>query len=156
MKNVKVAFKILPNGQKAPMDHQKITCHIIFNVSMEDFRRKACFVAGGHKIEVPKTITNVSAESCETVCLALLLTALKNLKVKAPDIILNAYTTAPVTEKIWTVLGPEFGEDAVKTAIIDSTIYGLKSAGAAFRAYLASCMRLMWYVPPVVQTQTSG
>ncbi|KAL7524803.1 hypothetical protein ACHAWF_001092 [Thalassiosira exigua] len=57
MKNVKVTFKILPDGQKAPMDHQKITCHVIFDVKMEDFRRKAHFVVGGHKTEVPKTIT---------------------------------------------------------------------------------------------------
>ena len=32
--------------------------------------------------------------------------------------ILNAYAMAPNHEKIWTVLGPEFGDDAGKSAII--------------------------------------
>jgi hypothetical protein len=59
--------------------------------------------------------------------------------------VLNAYITAPITEKVWTTLGPEFGPDAGKTAIIVRALYGLKSAGAAFRAHLASFMRQMGY-----------
>jgi hypothetical protein len=34
--------------------------------------------------------------------------ALNDLEVKVGDV-LNAYITAPITEKVWTVLGPEFG-----------------------------------------------
>jgi len=59
--------------------------------------------------------------------------------------VLNAYITAPVKEKVWIVLGPEFGPDAGQTAIIVRALYGLKSAGAAFRAHLASFMRQMGY-----------
>ena len=58
---------------------------------------------------------------------------------------LNAYITAPVKEKVWTILGPEFGPDADKNAIIVRTLYGLKSAGAAFRAHLASFMSQMGF-----------
>ena len=43
--------------------------------------------------------------------------ALNNLEVKVGDA-LNAYITALITEKVWTVLGPEYGPDAGKTAII--------------------------------------
>ncbi len=43
------------------------------------------------------------------------------------------------------VLGPEFGIDAGKSAIIVRALYGLKIAGAAFRAHLASFMRQMGY-----------
>jgi hypothetical protein len=32
---------------------------------------------------------------------------LNDLNVKVGDV-LNAYITAPITEKVWTVLGPEF------------------------------------------------
>jgi hypothetical protein len=46
-----------------------------------------------------------------------------------------------VGEKIWCTLGPEFGEDAGKRAIIVRALYGLKSAGASFRNHLADCMR---------------
>ena len=70
--------------------------------------------------------------------------ALNDLEVKVGDV-LNAYITAPITEKVWTVLGAEFGSDAGKSAIVVRALYGLKSAGAAFRAHLASFMRQMGY-----------
>ncbi len=59
--------------------------------------------------------------------------------------VLNAYITALVTKKVWTVLGPKFGNNAGKTAIIVRALYGLKSAGAAFHTHLASFMRQMGY-----------
>ncbi len=37
MKDVCVAFKILLNGQSAPIGYQKIPCHMIFDIKMEDF-----------------------------------------------------------------------------------------------------------------------
>ena len=43
MDNVRVAFDVLPYGQNAPIGHQFVKCHIIFDVKMEDFRRKACY-----------------------------------------------------------------------------------------------------------------
>jgi hypothetical protein len=111
---------------------------------MEDFTRKARLVAGGHKTDAPPTITYASVVSRETVRIALLMAALNNLEVKVGDV-LNAYITAPITEKVWTVLGPEFGNDVGKSAIIVRALYGLKSSGAAFRAHLASFMRQMGY-----------
>jgi len=144
MKDVRVAFKLLLDGQSAPIGYQKITCHMIFDIKMEDFRRKARLVAGGHRTEAPATITYASVVSRETVRIALLMAALNDLEVKIGNV-LNAYITAPVTKKVWTVLGPEFGSDAGKTAIIVRALYGLKSAGAAFRAHLASFMRQMGY-----------
>ena len=66
--------------------------------------------------------------------------SLNALQVMSSDIE-NAYLTAPAAEKIWTILGPEFGEDAGKRVIIVRSLYGLKSAGAAFRNHLADCMR---------------
>ncbi len=79
----------------------------------------------------PSTITYASVVLHETVRIALLMAALNDLKVKAGDV-LNAYVTAPVTEKVWTILGPEFGPDAGKKAIIVHALYGLKSSGVAF------------------------
>jgi hypothetical protein len=62
-------------------------------------------------MEAPATITYASVVSQETVCIALVLVALNDLEVKVGDM-LNAYITAPITEKVSTVLGPEFGQDA--------------------------------------------
>ena len=41
MKNVRVAFKILDDGERPPPGFQFIRCHMIFDIKMEDFRRKA-------------------------------------------------------------------------------------------------------------------
>jgi hypothetical protein len=82
MKNVRVAFKILPDGQSAPIGYQKIPCHMIFDVKMEDFRRKAQLIAGGHRTKAPATITYASVVSRETVCIALLMAALNDLEFK--------------------------------------------------------------------------
>ena len=111
---------------------------------MEDFCLKACLVAGGHKTEAPPTITYASVVSSETVRLALTIAALNDLEVKVGDV-LNAYITAPITEKVWTIIGPEFGPKAGKSALIVRALCGLKSAGAAFCAHLASFMRQMGY-----------
>jgi hypothetical protein len=144
MKNVRAAFKILPNGTRAPNGYQRINCNMVFDVKMEDFRRKARLVAGGHMTKAPPTITYASVVSQETVRLALTIASLNDLEVKVGGV-LNAYITAPITKKLWTILGPEFGPNAGKTAIIVRAMYGLKSAGAAFRAHLASFMQQMGY-----------
>jgi len=70
--------------------------------------------------------------------------ALNDLEVKAADI-QNAYLTAPVSEKIWTQLGPESGSDYGKIAVIVRALYGLKSAGASFRNHLADYLRELGY-----------
>ena len=49
---------------------------------------------------------------------------------------MNAYVQAFVTEKMWTSLHLEFVKDAKKTAMIVRALYGLKSAGAAFKSHL--------------------
>ncbi len=94
--------------------------------------------------KAPVTITNASLVSHETVRIALLMAALNDLNIKVGDV-LNAYITAPIMEKVWTVLGPEFGNDAGESAIIVRTLHGLKSAGAAFCVHLASFMCQMGY-----------
>ena len=117
---------------------------MVLDDKMEDFRCKARLVAGGHMAEATDAITYASVVSKETVRIVLMIAALNDLEVKSGNI-LNAYLLAPVTEKVWTNLGPEFGKDARKTAVIVRAFYGLKSAGAAFRSHLARCMESMGY-----------
>jgi hypothetical protein len=101
-------------------------------------------VAGGHQTKAPATITYASVVSCETVRLALTITSLNDLEVKVGDF-LNTYITASVKEKVWTILGLKFGHDPGRSAIIVHALYGLKSAGRAFQAHLASFMCQMGY-----------
>ena len=49
-------------------------------------------------------------------------TVLDDIKAKLADI-LNADVQAPVTEKMWTTLGPEIGKYARKSAVIFLTLF---------------------------------
>jgi hypothetical protein len=119
---------------------------MIFVVKMEDFRRNARFVDGGHTTDTPHAMTYAGVVSRESVRIAITLAALNDVDINMADIE-NAYLTAPIVEKVWTVLGPEFVYDAVKLALIFRALHGLKSAGAAFRNYLAECMKHLGWHP---------
>jgi Reverse transcriptase (RNA-dependent DNA polymerase) len=98
---------------------------------MENFRHKVWYVAGGHTTEAPASLTYASVISRESVRIALTIAALNDLEVKIGDIE-NAYLMVPVAEKIWTRLGPEFGDDSGKWVIVVRLLYGLKSAGTSY------------------------
>jgi hypothetical protein len=49
--------------------------------------------------------------------LALTIASSNDLEVKVGDV-LSAYITAPFKEKVWTILGPKFGHDLGRSAII--------------------------------------
>ena len=67
--------------------------------------------------KAPTTILYASVVSQDRVWIALMIAALNDLENKLGDII-NVYVQAPVMGKVWTTLGPEFGKDARKTAVI--------------------------------------
>ena len=46
--NEKVAFHILSDSEKASNSIHFVNWHIVFDIKMEDFRREACLVVGGH------------------------------------------------------------------------------------------------------------
>ena len=94
----------------------------------------------------PEAVTYASVVSRETVSIALTLADLNDLEVKCGDV-LNSYITAPVKEKIWTYLGPEYGDDKVKKVIIARALYGLKSSGADFHAHICECIAALGYNP---------
>jgi Reverse transcriptase (RNA-dependent DNA polymerase) len=144
MTNVMIAFKLIGKGAPIPPGHQKIKCHIIFDVKMDNFARKARMVAGGHVTEPPASITYASVVARDSIRVALTMAALHDLEVKAGDI-QNAYLTAKCRESIATICGPEFGDNQGQTAIIVRALYGLKSSGAAFRNHLAKAMRELGY-----------
>ena len=83
-----------------PTGYQKITCEWVFDVKMgENFRRKACLVAGGHMTDTPVAMAYLSVVSRDSVRITLTIAALNDLKVMACDI-QNAYLTADCRELI--------------------------------------------------------
>jgi hypothetical protein len=150
MKEVCTAFNIIPGGHSLPIGYQKIPCHMIFDVKMEDFRQKARLVAGGHRTEAPATITYASVVSRETMRLALTIASLNDLKVKVGDF-LNAYITALVKEKVLTILEPEFGHHTGRSVPYTD----LKVQVQRFEHILLP-LCIKWDIHPVRLTLTCG
>ena len=144
MKNVRVAFDILDGDKPIPVGYQFMKCHLVFDIKLDSLRRKVRAVAGGHMVDTEPALTYASVVSRESVRIAFTMAALHDLEIKAGDV-QNAYLCAPCEEKIWTILGPEFGEDAGKKAIIVRALYGLSSAGGSWRRFLADGMQKLGY-----------
>ena len=142
LKNVIVAFDLLEDGESPPAGSKRIPYHFVFDVKM-DLTRKARCVAGGH---VNKTIhphaTFSSVASRDSVRICLMLAALNDLDVLMADIG-NAYLNAPCRERVHVKCGPElFGPDNEgKIAIVVRALYGLKSAGNAWRHHFSTCIQ---------------
>jgi hypothetical protein len=73
-----------------------------------------------------------------------MITALNGLEVLGPDV-QSAFLTAPCKEKVWLVVGAEFGGERGKNLLIVRALYGLKSASAFFRAHMAKKLEEMGF-----------
>ena len=138
MKNVRIAFELLEEGEKAPPGSKFIPHHLVFDVKF-DLTRKSRMVAGGHVNKDIKSHTTFSSVvSRDSVRLALMLASLNELSVLSADIG-NAYLNAPNRERVHTVCTPIlFGpENTGRIAVITRALYGLKSAGAAWRYHFS-------------------
>jgi len=137
MKNVRIAFEVFEGDVSELKDHEHISGHLIFDIKLgENFRRKARYVADGYKTSTPSAVTYSSVTSRDSVRLFLLLAALNDVDIQSADV-QNAFLQAPVLEKVWLTAGPEFGPDQGKNMIVVRALYGLKSASASFRSFMA-------------------
>ena len=74
---------------------------------------------------------------------------MNGLDLQAADIE-NSYLTTQYREKIWMIAGPEFGIDEGKVYLVVQALYGLKSRGVAFRAFLVEILDEMDFKSSVV------
>ena len=67
MNKVRVAFQVLEGDLEPPPTFQQIRCHLVYDVKMEDFQRKARLAAGGHMTteSPPAYVTYASVVSRE-------------------------------------------------------------------------------------------
>jgi hypothetical protein len=134
---VDVVFQEVGDDEQVFVGYQFIKCHMIFNVKTGSFKRKARYVAGGHRTEAPSAIKYASLVSIESIRIGLLIAMVNDL---AADI-QNAYLTSPRKDNIYNILGEEFGPHRKeKKSTVVWALYGLKLAGASFRNHLASCL----------------
>jgi Reverse transcriptase (RNA-dependent DNA polymerase) len=82
------------------------------------------------------------------------LAELSKLQLWATDIG-NAYLKAYMTEKVYVIAGPEFGEREGHILIISKALYGLRSSGARWHDRIADCIRELRFFP-CRQNQISG
>jgi Reverse transcriptase (RNA-dependent DNA polymerase) len=145
MKNVRIAFEIVPTGEKPPPGYQFVGLMMVFDIKM-DFTRKARLVARGDQTDTPLTLIYSSVVSRESVRIAFLIAALNDIDLMMFDVG-NAYLNAATTEKLYTIAGKEFGPDEEgKLMIIRRALYGLKSSGAAYRAHFAATLTELNFV----------
>jgi hypothetical protein len=130
----------------APIAHKKIKCHMIFDIMM-GFTQKSRFVAGDHLTDPPASITYLSVVARDAVCITFMIAALNDLSVLVADVG-NAYLNAPCCcEKIWFTAGREFGSRVGTKIVLVRALYGLKTSGAAWRAYIFRIMRELGFEP---------
>ena len=148
MTNAIIAFQPYHDDTNKLVGYQRIDCHWIFDIKAgENFRRKARIVAGGHRTKTPSSVTYSTVVSRDSIRICLTIAALNGMKVKTADI-QNAYLTAPCREKIWCKAGSEFESFGIQKGtplLIVRALYGLKSSGAAFRAFCAEHLDKMNY-----------
>ena len=96
--------------------------------------------------EAPSSLTYSSIVSRDSVRIALMISALNDLKVLACDT-QNDFLTAKCRDKCYTRAGPEFGSDRGKLMLITRALYGLKTSSASFWSYLAETLYELGYTP---------
>ena len=112
-----------------------------------DGRKKARFVAEGHRApELPQNDIYSGVMSIETVRLAFVLASFNGLEVRATDVS-NTFLFRKDKEKVYVIVGKEFGENQGKQMIIDKGLYGLASSAARFHDNLAATLRKMKFLP---------
>ena len=129
MKNSRVYFNLLDRDDHAPVGYKETTCHLIFDVKM-DLTRKDRYVAGGHLVDPPSSMTYASVVSRDSVRLAFLIAELNDLDIIA-GYIQNAYSNALTKEKLFFYAGNEWKYDQGKPVIIVRALYGLKYSDLA-------------------------
>ena len=109
-----------------------------------DGRHKSRLVAGGNWTDPPKEDIYSGVIGMDTVRLAFALASVHKLKACAADVG-NAFLYGKTKELVAIKAGPEFGDLAGKTLVIDKGLYGLKSSAARFHEHLAAKLRRMGF-----------
>ncbi len=150
-KEVKLLTEIYPSF-KVPDDPKEITDEFQFIPILwvldckVDGRRRARAVGGGHRTDDIEFDLYSGVVDLETVRIVFLIAILQGLKIVAGDIS-SAYLQSFTVEKIYTILGEEFGPMAGQKVMVVRALYGLKLSGAMWHQKLADSLRQMGFTP---------
>ena len=100
-RNVMLAFEFR-DDDIMPVGHEKIRCHMIFDVKIGDLTQKARFCANGNETDAPKESTFSTVVTWDSVRSFFLLAALNDLEVLSADI--RMLTCLHLSKKDFTLL----------------------------------------------------
>jgi Reverse transcriptase (RNA-dependent DNA polymerase) len=97
-------------------------------------------------MDIPLESVYSGVVSLRGFIIVLFLAELNHLETQATDIG-NAYLKAYITEKVYIIAGPEFGEREGHILVISKALYGLRSRGARWHDRFADCSRTIGFFP---------
>jgi hypothetical protein len=116
------AFNIQSVGYHPGPTYQPTTLTIIFDVK-QDLRRKARLVAGGHLVDpMDHSVYSLTVKGISVKLLHVIAHKAK-LEQLCGDVSL-AFVNAFTLEKVYAIVGPEFGEHEGNTVVILKFLYG--------------------------------
>ncbi len=139
------SFRVPDNPDEITKEYQYIPILWVLDCKV-DGRRRARAVGGGHRTEDIAFDLYSGVVDLETVRIVFLIALLHDLKIVAGDIS-SAYLQSFTVEKIYTVLGEEFGPMAGMKVIVIRALYGLKLSGAMWHQKLADSLHAMGFEP---------
>jgi hypothetical protein len=118
---------------------------MVFEVK-PDGQRKARLVAGGHMIDLRGISSRSTFVKGISVRLLDLIDHRDGLEILCGNIG-NAFATADCLEKVYSIVGPEFGEREDSVILLIKALYGLRSSSRAFRAHFADFLCQLEFFP---------
>ena len=117
-----------------------------------DGRHKARYVANGSQTEDPGDDIYSGVVGIDAVRLALFIAELNGFKICATDISC-AFLQSKCLEKIYTRAGAEFGPELEgRILVMNKSVYGTKTASAAFHEFLAHELAKLGFEPSKADT----
>ncbi len=130
---------------KPTTDYQYCRLHLVYDIK-NDLTYKARLVCNGSQVDPRGLSTRATVVKSISVRLLDLIADALGLQVLCGDIG-NAFIQAMTKEKIYTRVGPEFGNRAYSMALITRALYGLTTSAERFRTLLADYLRSLGFNP---------
>jgi hypothetical protein len=125
--------------------YNKIIVHFVFAVK-HDLRHKARLVTGGRLTEPTMEGSYSSVVNLRSLRLCLVAAERNGLDIMVGGIS-SAYLEAYTKERVCFTAGPEFGNLAGHTFIIEKALYSLRTSGASWHQRFADTLRDLRYKP---------
>jgi len=138
-------FHFLSSKFKPSKDYQYAHLHFVYAIK-PDLVHKSRLVCNGSTVDPRGLSTRATVVKGISVRLLDIIAESQGLRVLTGDVG-NAFIQANTAERVYTRVGPEFGEHDGKIALIVKALYGLTTSAERFRTLLADFLRTIGFIP---------